>query len=65
MTAAKKTAEQIGELQGRVSQLEGSLLFLMGAVTAAQRSILKLQEYEMTRAKERLDLAKDDVPDPT
>lgn len=62
LVTREENAKQIGELQARVSELEGEgqaremrVLFLMGAVSDAQRGIIRLQGYEMARTQERID----------
>ena len=68
-TAIDENAEQIGKLQGQVAELQGELdhvkgqvTFLMGALSAAQETIIRLQGYEMGRVQERIDAAGGSVP---
>lgn len=49
VTSNDENAEQIGKLQGQVSQLEGNVTFLMDAHAALQGVILKIQDREMER----------------
>jgi hypothetical protein len=55
MSASDVNAEAIGELQAKVTQLEGNVTFLMGALSSAQETCIRLQGYEMERMQQRID----------
>lgn len=51
----QKVQSALDASQGELGELQARVTFLMGALSAAQETIIRLQAFEMAKMQERID----------